>query len=202
MCREFFFLKTCVVSVFYLGNIAIVALQQLLAYLSHNNLLFNLNLNLNLLSHRTTETLLFKTLNDIFFTLDKGHVSLFTLLYLSSTFETIDHNTFLYRPRCLYGISSTCPPCFSSYLSNRRLLELPLLITFLRPKNFIMLFCRVVLGPILFILHVQPLTNLIKLHSLYLKWFADGIHIVTSILPQHIHSVIFSVATCISDIKN
>ena len=58
-----------------------------------------------------------------------------------------------------------------------------------------------VLGPILFVLYIQPLSNLIKRHSLSVHLFADGIQIETSILPQHVHSAISSVEICISDVK-
>ena len=58
-----------------------------------------------------------------------------------------------------------------------------------------------VLGPILFVLCIQPLSNLIKRHSLSVHLFADDIQIETSILPQHVHSTISSEETCISDVK-
>ena len=53
----------------------------------------------------------------------------------------------------------------------------------------------------MFVLCIQPLSNLIKRHSLSVHLFADDIQIMTSILPQHFHSVISSVETCISDLK-
>ena len=59
-----------------------------------------------------------------------------------------------------------------------------------------------VLGPILFVLYIQPLSNLIRQHSLSVHLFADDIQIKTSILPQHVHSAISSVETCISDVKD
>ena len=64
-----------------------------------------------------------------------------------------------------------------------------------------MVFRRAVLGPILFVLCIQPLSNLIKRHSLTVHLFADDIQIETSILPQHVHSTISSVEICISDVK-
>ena len=58
-----------------------------------------------------------------------------------------------------------------------------------------------VLGPILFVLYIQPLSNLIKQHSLSVHMFADDIQIETSILLQLVHSAISSVKTCISYVK-
>ena len=54
---------------------------------------------------------------------------------------------------------------------------------------------------ILFVLYIQPLSNLIKRHSLSVHLFADDIQIKTSILPQHAHSAISSVEIYISDVK-
>ena len=58
-----------------------------------------------------------------------------------------------------------------------------------------------VLRPSLFVLYIQPLSSLIKRHSLSVHLFADDIQIGTSILPQHVHSTISSVEICISDVK-
>ena len=50
-----------------------------------------------------------------------------------------------------------------------------------------------VLGPILFVFYIQPLSNLIKWHSLSVHLFADDIKIDTSILAQYVHSAISDV---------
>ena len=51
------------------------------------------------------------------------------------------------------------------------------------------------------VLYIQPLSNLIKRHYLSVHLFADDIHFETSIFPQHVHSAISSVETCISDVR-
>ena len=83
-----------------------IVLQQLVDYLDHNNLLCTSQFAYR--PHHGTETLLLKTANDILLGLNKRHVSLLTLLDLSSAFDTIDHNILLNRPNCLNGISGTC----------------------------------------------------------------------------------------------
>ena len=176
-----------------------VVLQQLVDYLNHNNLLCTSQSAYR--PHHSTETLLLKTANDILLGLDKRHVSLLTLLDLSSAFDTIDHSIILNRLSYLYGISSTCLSWFRSYLSNRRQ-SVAITNRISSTKE-----CHYgvpqgsVLGPILFVLYIQPLSNLIKRHSLKVHLFADDIQIKTSILPQHVHSAISSVETCISDVK-
>ena len=53
----------------------------------------------------------------------------------------------------------------------------------------------------MFVLYIQQLSNLIKQHSLSVHLFADDIQIKTSNHPQHVHSAISPVETCISDVK-
>ena len=158
-----------------------VVLQQLVDYLNHSNLLCTSQSAYR--PHHSTETLLLKNANDILFGLDKRHVSLLTLLDLSTAFDTIDNNILLNRLDYLYAISGTCLSCFRSYLSNRRLsvaianrISSTEELHYGDPQGY-------VLGPTLFVLYIQQLSNLIKQHSLSVHLFADDIQVETSILP-------------------
>ena len=191
--------QTCVKFIFHLIFFEKVVLQQLVDYLNHNNLLCTSQSAYR--PHHSTETLLLRTVIDVLLGLDKRHVSLLTLLDLSSAFDTIDHNILLNRLYYLYGISGTCLSWFCWYLSNRRqsvVIDNHILSTkelhYGVPQDS-------VLGPILFVLCIQPLSNLIKQHSLSFLLFADDIQIETSILLQHVHSAISSVEICISYVK-
>ena len=176
-----------------------VVLQQLVDYINHNNLLCTSQSAHR--PHHSTETLLPKTANNIILGLDKRHVSLSTLLDLSSAFDTIDRNILLNRLNYLYGISGTCLSWFRSYLSNRRQsVAIANRISSTKELHYGVLQGSV-LGPILFVLYIQPLSNLIKRNSLSVQLFADDIQIETSILPQHVHSTISSAEICISDVK-
>ena len=70
-----------------------VVLQHLLAYLTEHNLTCPSKSAFR--PHRSTETALLKTINDILLALDSGNASLLTLLDLSAAFDTIDHCTLL-----------------------------------------------------------------------------------------------------------
>ena len=175
-----------------------VVLQQLVDYLNHNNLLCTSQSAYR--PQHSTETLLLKTASDILLGLDKRHVSLLTLLDLSSTFDTIDHNIPLNRLNYLNEISGTCLSWFCSYLSNRKQsVTIANLISSTKelhhgvPNGS-------VLGYILFVPYIQ-LSNLIKRHSLSVHLFADDIQIEASILPQHVHSAISSEEVCIADVR-
>ena len=165
--------------------------QQLVDYVNHNNLLCTSQSAYR--PHSSTETLLLKTANDILLGLDKRHVSLLTLFDLSSAFDTINHNILLNRLCYLYGISGKYPSWFRSYLSNRRQsVAISNRISSTKELHYGVPQGSV-LGPILFVLYIQPLSNLNKRHSLSVHLFADDIQIETSILPQHVHSAISSV---------
>ena len=149
--------------------------------------------------HHCTETLLLITANDILIGLDNGHVYLSTLLFLSSATDAIYHSVLLSRLSYLYEISGKCLSCFRSYLSNRRLsVAIASSISSTKELHYGVPQGSA-LGPIMFVLYVQPLSNRIKRHSLSVHLIDDDIQ--TSILPQHVHSAISSLETCISDVK-
>ena len=101
----------------------------------------------------------------------------------------------------MYGISGTCLLWFRSYLSNRRKSVAIANRIWPTKEHHYGVAQGSVLGPILFVLYIQPLSNLIKRHCLSIHLFADDIQIETSTLPQHVHSAISSVETCICDVK-
>ena len=67
----------------------------------------------------STETALLKVHNDVTLNIDKGKVTVLTLLDLSAAFDTIDHNILIKRLSLWYGISSTALNWFLSYLTGR-----------------------------------------------------------------------------------
>ena len=55
--------------------------------------------------------------NDVTLNIDNGKVTALTLLDLSATFDTIDHNILIRRLSIWYGISGTSLSWFLSYLT-------------------------------------------------------------------------------------
>ena len=93
------------------------------------------------------------------------------LLDLSAAFDTTDHEILLHRLYHVFGLGDTVITWFQSYFENRTQ------IVTVRDKHLTSACLphgvpqRSVLGPIFFILYLQPLSNIIKhypvLHQVY-----------------------------------
>ena len=107
---------------------------------------------------------------------DNRQVSLLTLLDQSAAFDTIDHNILLNRLSYFFGISGTSCTVFKwfiSYLTNKTqsvsvgdLSSSPLPLKYGVPQGS-------VLGPILFTLCSQPVSDKIREHNISYQKFAD-----------------------------
>ena len=177
-----------------------VALLQLQDHLDQNNLLYPLQSAYR--AGHSTETALLKIVNDLLCALDDGKVSLLSLLDLSSAFDTIDHHTLLSRLQHTFGISNTALSWFQSYLHDRSravsvngLLSLPAVLQYGVPQGS-------VLGPILFVLYTQPISDIVSHHGISHHCFSDDNQIYSSTDPSSIPSVILCTQSCISDIKS
>ena len=123
--------------------------------------------------HHSTETALLKISNDILLALDSGNVSLLTLLDLSAAFDTIDHTILLHRLQHNYGITHSALSWFRSYLTDR---TQSVSVNNLNSTSEKLLYGvpqGSVLGPVLFVLYTQPLSDLIQTHSPEHQSFAD-----------------------------
>ena len=138
-----------------------VVLIQLKKHLSGNNLLeiFQSAYRQN---HRT-ETAVLSVLDGQLGSADERLVSLVALLDLSAAFDTLDHPIQLKRLEITFGIRGTVLDWFVSYLSGR----FQSVILYGMPQGS-------VLGPVLFILYSQPLSDVISVHNCdYLKYAND-----------------------------
>ena len=100
-------------------------------------------------------------------------VSLLTLLDQSARFDTIDHKILLNRLSYSFGINGTVFKWLMSYLTNRTqsvsvgdLNSSPLPLKYGVPQGS-------VLGPILFTLYSQPVSDKIRKHNISYQKFAD-----------------------------
>ena len=173
---------------------------QLHDHLEHNNLLYSL-LSAYRVGH-STETALLKIVNDLLSTLDDGKVSLLSLLDLSSAFDTIDHSTLLSRLQHTFGISGNALSWFSSYLTGRTQVvsvygfkSNPAELEFGVPQGS-------VLGPILFVLYSQPISDIVTHHGISHHCFSDDNQLYLSDDISLIPSIVHRTQLCITDIKS
>ena len=105
--------------------------------------------------------------------MDGGKISVLVLVDLSVAFDTIDHEILLYRLHNVFGFGDTVLSWFPSYLENRtqtvvvhRKHSTPASLRYDVPQGS-------VLGPILFILYTQPLSNVIQHYPVFHQMYAD-----------------------------
>lgn len=177
-----------------------LVLSQLLEHLTSKNLLSAFQSAYR--SHHSTETALLKILNDILISLDNGKVCILTLLDLSAAFDTIDHEILLTRLHTTFGISEIALSWFRSYLSDRNLtvsvnglLSDSSTLQFGVPQGS-------VLGPVLFLLYMQPLFDIVRPHSVNQHAFADDNQLYKDSTLEELPRSLISMENCILDVKH
>ena len=142
----------------------------------------------------------FRTLSTLccwFTRLDIHHM----ILDLSAAFDTIDHEILLHCLHNVFGFKDTVLSWFQSYLENITQIvtiygkhSTPASVHHGVPQGS-------VLGPILFILYLQPLSNVIKHYSVLHKVYAGDTQIYTLRTPSEIVDTTKCIEQCISNVK-
>ena len=116
-----------------------------------------------------------RIVNDLLHIIDSDSVTALNLLDLSAAFDTIDHRLLLMRLEETYGISGSALKWFESYLSGRKQY---VVTNNVRSQEYT-LPCGVpqgsVLGPILFVLYIGPLSNIFRQHQFLYHQYADDV---------------------------
>ena len=123
------------------------------------------------------------------------------MLDFSSAFDTIDHPTLVHRLHTDIGFTDAVLQWFSSYLTDRT--------HYVSLSNHCSAFTHVhsgvpqgsVLGPIIFIMYIKPLSAIIDSHSVIHHSFADDLQLQMSVPPDRISELLHSMQSCISDVK-
>ena len=142
-----------------------------------------------------------KVVDDLFFSLNEGNISVLALLDFSSAFDTIDHPIHVHRLHTDFGFTDIVLQWFSSYLTDRT--------QYVSLSNHCSAFAPVhsgvpqhsVLGPILLAMYIKPLSAIINSHSIIHHSFADDIQLQMSAPPNRISELVHSMQSCIGDVK-
>ena len=147
------------------------------------------------------ETALLKVVYELFFSLNKGNISVLALHDSSSAFDTIDHPILVHRLHTDIGFTDTVLQWFSSYLADRT--------HYVSLYNHCSDFTHVqsdvpqgsVLGPMFFTMYIKPLSAIIDSHSIIHHSFADDLQLQTPAPPDRISELLHSMQSCICDVK-
>ena len=95
-----------------------IVLSQISDYLNKNDIFSHIQSAYR--PKHSTETVLLKITNDLLLALDRGQVSILTLLDLSVAFDTINHNILLRRLKLNFSFDGVVLSWFRSYLTGRQ----------------------------------------------------------------------------------
>ena len=153
-------------------------LSQILQHVNRNKLLSNFQSAYH--PYNSIETALLKVTNDLLSAMDEGKISVLVLLELSAKFDIIDHEILRHRLYHVFGFGDTVLSWFQSYLENRTHIvsihgkhSTPASLLHGVPQG-------TVLGPKLFILYLQPLSNVINHYPVLHQVYADDTQIYKS----------------------
>ena len=177
-----------------------VVATQILTYLNENKLLNSLQSAYQ--PHKSTETALTRVSNDILVSLDKKHITIITLIDLSSAFDTLNHELITHRLRQL-GIKDTALKWFISFLTDR---TFTVKINNTSSKSAAIKYGvpqGSVLGPIIFNICIDNISRIIKKHPIKYHMYADDLQLYVEVeSTEKIPIAMRSINNCLDEIKN
>ena len=175
-----------------------VVLTQLKNNLSSNNLLEICQSAYR--KDRSTETAVLSVLGGLLVSANERLVSLVALLDLSAAFDMLDHTILLQQLKMIYNVRGTVLDWLASYLSEHfqsvfvdgvESTSCPLVYGI--PQGS-------VLGPVLFTLYLQSLSDVIYVHNCDYHKYADDTELSKGASPDQVDSVQSYIQTCIYDV--
>ena len=139
--------------------------------------------------NHSTETAVLSVLEGLLGSADERLVSLVALLDLNAAFDTLDHLILLKRLPTTFGVRGTVLDWFVSYVSGRfQTVIVNGVVSASRPLVYGVLQDSV-LGPVLFTLYSQPLSDVISVHNCDYHKYADDTELSKSAPPDQFLSV-------------
>ena len=175
-----------------------VVLRQLQDHLSKNNLIEMYQSAYR--SGHSVETAVLSVTDSLLQQSDNHRVSAVGLLDLSAAFDTLDHAVLLKRLETSFGIRGNALAWFTSYVTDR---VQSVMIDGAKSEAAPLVFGvpqGSVLGPVLFTLYSQPLSDVISTHNLQFHKYADDTEISSHSKPKTFSMAVSSLAICTEDV--
>ena len=179
------------------------AANQLIDHMTTNDL--HMPLHSAYKQNHSTESALLKVKNDIFLNMEAQKVSLLVLLDLSAAFDTVRHDTLLYRLKSRFGVDGKALEWFVSYLADRT--QCVTVNDGLSPAFPLR---QVVpqgscLGPLLFMVYTSKLFDVVSKHLPSVHCYADDTQLYLAFSPDvrgEDKAALNAMRDCIHDLSN
>ena len=149
----------------------------------------------------STESALLKVHNDVLMALDGDYTVALIMLDLSMAFDTIDHGVLFNWLVEQYGVKDQVLKGIQSYLSDR---SWRVIVKDHRSQVRDLAYGvpqGSILGPLLFIMYVAPLSDLIHKHGHNNHSYADDTQLYCAFKQTNQHVSLTSLRKCVSDIR-
>ena len=149
----------------------------------------------------STETALVRISNDILQATDNNKCVVLASLDLSAAFDTVDHSTFVFQLKNLYGVSDISLHWFTSYLANR---SYKVCVNESLSTSHSLISGVPQLGARFYTMYTYPMSKIVKDHNLYYHSYADDTQIYMNVRCENnatdINTAISRLKDCIADI--